>query len=64
MHKINFYKNIYNRLPHFLKKHNPPPLGRWNTIHLEDKKRLSVSVNANLDHCGPCGNEHLKTTKK
>ncbi len=54
----HFYAQIYNRLPHFLRKQTPVPLGRWNTIGIDNNKRLNISVKANYDHCGPCGNEY------
>jgi hypothetical protein len=50
-------ENIYSRMPHFLRKQPPMPLGRWNSIGIEDKKRLDIAVKANYDHCGPCGSE-------
>ena len=50
-------KNIYSKISHFSRKQSSTPLGRWNSIGIEDKKRLDISVKANYDHCGPCGNE-------
>lgn len=54
----NYYINMYNKLPHFLRKDNPTPLGRWNSINIKDKKKLDIAVSANYDHCGPCGNNY------
>ena len=61
-----YYRDMYHRLPHFLRKHDPTPLGRWNSIYVNDKKKLDISVSANYDHCGPCGNKYKadKTKKK
>ena len=55
---IKYYRDIYHRLPHFLRRDNPTPLGRWNSIHIKDKKKLDIAVSANYDHCGPCGNNY------
>lgn len=54
----NYYHNMYNKLPSILKKYEPTPLGRWNSIHIKDKKKLDIAVSANYDHCGPCGNNY------
>ena len=34
-----YYRDMYHRLPHFLRKHDPTPLGRWNSIDVNDKKK-------------------------
>ena len=57
-------ENIYSKMPHLLRKQPPMPLGRWNSIGFEDKKRLDIAVKANYDHCGPCGNETQYDEKK
>ena len=39
-----YYRDMYHRLPHFLRKHDPTPLGRWNSIDVNDKNLRSLQL--------------------
>ena len=57
-------KQIGNDLYNHIKPLAPPkPMGRWKPED-EDNKTLSKVDNANVDHCGPCGNKLLKNIHK
>ena len=43
------------------KEHKPPQLGRWGLIY-DNKIDYRIDL-ANEDHCGPCGELKLKSTK-
>jgi hypothetical protein len=59
---INNFKKVstyFNTRKHF----DNLVLGRWKIYNCTKKINLNID-NANTDHCGPCGNHILKSTKK
>lgn len=54
-YKMNFLMNIIKRFT----RDQVKPLGRWNIDYCSKKIDHKVDL-SNVDHCGPCGNEHVK----
>ena len=44
---------------HLKYKKNDKPLGRWNTINMDDKEKLNIAATQSSVHCGPCGTENI-----
>ena len=48
---------------HLKYKNNDKPLGRWNTINMDDKEKLNIAATQSSVHCGPCGTENIDDDK-
>lgn len=46
--------NYRTILSHFIPKHVPTPLGRWQTVQTVQHMNHKIDW-SNEDHCGPCG---------
>ena len=49
---------------HLKYKNNDKPLGRWNTINMDDKEKLNIAATQSSVHCGPCGSENIDIEQK
>ena len=54
-YKMKFLLNIIKRFA----RDQAKPLGRWNIDYCNKKIDKKVDL-SNVDHCGPCGTEHIE----
>ena len=60
--KLKNYSLEFTLMPpkiHLKYKNNDKPLGRWNTINMDDKEKLNIAATQSGVHCGPCGTENI-----
>ena len=48
---------------HLKNKKNDIPLGRWNTINMNNEEKLNIASVQSGVHCGPCGTEKINIKK-
>lgn len=62
-------KNVPYQLQSLFIKDKATPLGRWKIPKIDDDKYNydkihSKAIDASVDHCGPCGNDHIEKPNK